>query len=50
MVTGEIDKLYINMGGWTLLCKTEDKLCKLEFSVVSYKDRLELQKISTESS
>lgn len=47
--------LYINMGGWTLLCKTEDKLClllfwPLEFSVVSYKDRLALQKISTEAS
>lgn len=44
----------VNMGGWTLLCKTEDKLCllcwPLEFSLVSYKDRLELQKISTEAS
>lgn len=43
------------MGGWTLLCKTEDKLClllfwPLEFSLVSYKDRVELQKICTESS
>lgn len=55
MVEGEIDNIYINLGGWTPLCKTEDKLClllfwPLEFSLVSYRDRLKLQKIGTVAS